>query len=64
MERKSSRRLVAVGTCCPNCGRRIQQESLVDKSELKQTGENTFEWNETHKCMSCETKFIVKNSNQ
>jgi predicted RNA-binding Zn-ribbon protein involved in translation (DUF1610 family) len=67
MERKNSRRLVAVGICCPNCGRMIQKESLIKKTKPKKADSAdmpTFEWEETHMCLSCETKFIVKNSNQ
>jgi len=55
---------------CPKCGRWADENSLEKRTKPEynyqmglQFGGYPVDWEETHICTSCETKFLFMNSN-
>lgn len=51
------------GYSCPNCGRICSDHTLVSRTEpvFAEYPDYHYEWDETHKCLACETTYIIHN---
>jgi hypothetical protein len=51
------------GYTCPNCETVCSEQSIISKTDpvFVEEPDPHYSWDETHKCVSCETVYILHN---